>query len=87
MTVDQCVSSSSSVIIEQSLTSRLQNKYTATANSLMFIGNQLDVPTYTLYQREREDAPDPLSMFWYNPETQGDWWNGLALDHSFDDRE
>lgn len=62
-----------------------QNKYTATANNLLWVGRELNVPTYTLYQRERMDAPDPLSMFWYDPETEGDWWSGLNLDHSFTD--
>ena len=70
---------------------------------MMFFGEQFNVPMYTLYQRERSDAPEPLSvrlfmvhgwyhctelkvqMFWYNPEVTGDWWDGLALDHSFDD--
>jgi len=60
------------------------NKYTATANCMMFFGEQYDQPRYSLYQRDREDAPEPLSMFWYNPESTGDWWDNLALDHYFD---
>lgn len=38
---------------------------------------------YTLYQRDRPDAPDPLSMFWYNPQVQGGWFVDLPLDHNF----
>jgi hypothetical protein len=52
---------------------------------MMFFGDQYDVPRYTLYQRERADAPEPLSMFWYNPQVSGDWWDGLPLDRSFTD--
>ncbi|GAA96245.1 hypothetical protein E5Q_02909 [Mixia osmundae IAM 14324] len=59
------------------------NKYTATANGLMLYGDQLDIPLYALYQRERLDAPEPLSVLYYNPEVNGTWWNGLALDHYF----
>ena len=43
------------------------------------------VPTYTLYQRDRPDAPDPLSIFWYNPEVSGKWFVELPLDRSFPD--
>jgi len=59
------------------------NKYTATANCMLFFGEAFNEPRYTLYQRDREDAAEPLSMFWYNPEVQGDWWDNLALDHYF----
>jgi hypothetical protein len=40
---------------------------------------------YSLYQRDQLDAPDPLSMFWYNPEVTGAWFEGLPLDKSFPD--
>jgi hypothetical protein len=60
------------------------NKYTATANPLLFYGDQFDIPMYTLYQRDRADAPDPLSMFWYNPEVTGGWFVDLPLDRNFD---
>ena len=59
------------------------NKYTATANCLMFYGNQYNVPHLTLYQRDQKDAPDPLSMFWYNTKTTGEWYQDLPLDHNF----
>jgi len=59
------------------------NKYTATANNMMFWGEQYNQPLYTLYQRDRQDAPEPNSMFWYNPQVTGDWWEGLPLDHYF----
>ncbi|SGZ33803.1 BQ5605_C041g11992 [Microbotryum silenes-dioicae] len=29
------------------------------------------------------DAPEPMAMFWYNPQTTGSWWDNLALDHHF----
>lgn len=41
------------------------------------------VPVYSLYQRDRSDAPEPLAMFFYNPDTTGDWWYNLPLDHYF----
>lgn len=41
------------------------------------------VPRYSLYQRDREDAADPLSMLWYNPDLTGDWWYNLPLDRHF----
>ncbi|ORY74548.1 chondroitin AC/alginate lyase [Leucosporidium creatinivorum] len=60
------------------------NKYTATANALLFYGDQFDIPMYTLFQRDRGDVVEPMAMFWYNPETSGQFWDGLALDHHFD---
>jgi hypothetical protein len=60
------------------------NKYTATANSLLFYGEQYNYPTYQLFQRDQVDASDPWSMFWYNPAVSGAFWDGLALDHFFD---
>ncbi|MBW0476167.1 hypothetical protein O181_015882 [Austropuccinia psidii MF-1] len=61
------------------------NKYVATANPMLFYGDQFQIPRYILYQRDRQDAPDPLSMFWYNPQVAGGWFIGLPLDHSFSD--
>ncbi|SGY78606.1 BQ5605_C008g04899 [Microbotryum silenes-dioicae] len=58
-------------------------KFTATANGLLFYGDQFDIPTYALFQRDRGDAPEPMAMFWYNPQTTGSWWDNLALDHHF----
>ncbi|KPV72288.1 uncharacterized protein RHOBADRAFT_56100 [Rhodotorula graminis WP1] len=60
------------------------NKYTATANHLMFYGSQFDEPLYTLYQRDRGDAPDPMSILYYDPQVSGQFWDGLALDRHFD---
>jgi hypothetical protein len=45
----------------------------------------LVVPVYSLYQRDREDVADPLSMLWYNPNVEGDWWYNLPLDRNFPD--
>ena len=39
---------------------------------------------YSLYQRDRLDAPEPMSMLYYNPDVSGDWWYNLPLDHHFD---
>lgn len=61
------------------------NKYTATANPLLYYGDQYQIPRYILYQRDRADAADPLSMFWYNPQASGGWFIGLPLDHNFPD--
>ena len=60
------------------------NKYTATANALLLLGDQYNTPIYSLYQRDREDVIEPFSMLWYNPLVQGDWWYNLPLDHYFD---
>jgi hypothetical protein len=60
------------------------NKYTATANPLLFYGEQYDMPQYQLFQRDQADAADPWSMFWYDPAVSGAFWDGLALDHFFD---
>ncbi|GAA5880284.1 hypothetical protein JCM1840_007115, partial [Sporobolomyces johnsonii] len=59
------------------------NKYTATANGLMFYGSQYNIPMYTLFQRDRGDAPEPMAMLYYDPQVSGDWWDGLALDRHF----
>jgi hypothetical protein len=61
------------------------DKITATANSLLFDGSQLQIPAYTLFQRDRNDAADPLSMFWYDPEVDGTWYKDLPLDKAFSD--
>lgn len=60
------------------------NKYSATANGLIFYGSEYKTPVYTLYQRDQRDAPEPWSMFWYDPSVSGVWWDGLPLDHYFD---
>ncbi|EJD03712.1 uncharacterized protein FOMMEDRAFT_167044 [Fomitiporia mediterranea MF3/22] len=60
------------------------NKYTATANSLIFMADKFNVPAYVLYQRDQHDAADPWSMFWYDPTVSGAFWDGMPLDHFFD---
>lgn len=45
---------------------------------------QSSVPLYSLYQRDRSDAPEPLAALVYNPDVSGDWWFNLPLDHHFD---
>jgi hypothetical protein len=60
-------------------------KITATANSLLFDGNQLQIHAYTLFQRDRNDAADPLSMFWYDTGVDGLWYTDLPLDKVFSD--
>lgn len=59
-------------------------KITATANSLFFYGDQFMMPAYTLYQRVKAEAADPLSMLWYKPQLKGSWYSNLPLDRSFD---
>jgi hypothetical protein len=80
------------------------NKYTATANALLFAGGYfseylvpldvklgtdmtpyLDIPTYSLFQRDRGDVVEPMAMFWYNPQVSGQFFDNLPLDHYFDD--
>ncbi|KAK4703243.1 hypothetical protein P7C70_g2976, partial [Phenoliferia sp. Uapishka_3] len=60
------------------------NKYSTTANGIMFYGSQYNIPMYTLFQRDRQDAPEPMSMLFYDPQVSGVFWDGLALDHHFD---
>ncbi|KZO90230.1 hypothetical protein CALVIDRAFT_490810 [Calocera viscosa TUFC12733] len=60
------------------------NKYSTTANGMLFYGTQYDTPVYTLFQRDRFDAAEPWSMFWYDGSVAGGWWDGLPLDHYFD---
>ncbi|ORY74549.1 chondroitin AC/alginate lyase [Leucosporidium creatinivorum] len=59
------------------------NKFVATANALLFYGSQYDMPEYTLFQRDRGDAPEPMSMLYYDPQVTGQFWQGLALDYHF----
>lgn len=61
------------------------NKFSATANVLVFLASQFNEPRYALFQRDRADAADPWNMFWYDPTTDGAFWNGLEIDHHFDD--
>jgi len=62
-------------------------KFTATANSLFFYGDQFMMPIYTLYQRRKTEAADPLSMLWYKPPAETPWYFNLPLDHNFDDTD
>lgn len=62
-------------------------KFSATANSLLLWADVFDEPRYALYQRDQADAPEPWSVFWYDPATTGIWWDGLALDKHFDSTE
>ncbi|KAG8940425.1 hypothetical protein FRC04_005252 [Tulasnella sp. 424] len=61
------------------------NKYSATANAMFLHSTQFKTPEYALFQRDRPDAAEPWSMFWYDPAVSGAFWNGLALDHYFED--
>lgn len=60
------------------------NKYSTTANGMFYYAEQYNHPEYSLYQREQADAAEPWSMFWYNPSVSGAFWDGLPLDHFFD---
>ncbi|KAJ6518783.1 chondroitin AC/alginate lyase [Mycena sanguinolenta] len=60
------------------------NKYTATANSLLYYSNAFSIPQYALFQRDQYDAAEPWSMFWYNPQVSGAFWDGMPLDNAFD---
>jgi hypothetical protein len=62
------------------------NKFSSTANSVTFYGGVYDIPEYQLYQRDMFDAPEPWSMFWYDPAVSGAFWDGLPLDHFFDNQ-
>lgn len=60
------------------------NKFSATANSIIYYATTYQRPEYALFQRDRADAADPFNMFWYDPTLAGAYWNGLALDKNFD---
>lgn len=60
------------------------NKYSSTANSLIFYAGQYVLPRYALFQRDQHDAAEPWSMFWYDPTISGAFWDGLPLDRFFD---
>lgn len=62
------------------------NKFSTTANSMMFFGEQLKQPIFMLHQRDRPDAAEPWSMFWYDPTVSGAFWDGTPLDHFFDNQ-
>ena len=59
------------------------NKFSTTANSILFYGDQFQHPEYVLFQRDQHDAPEPWSMFWYDPAVSGAFWDGMPLDHVF----
>jgi hypothetical protein len=59
------------------------NKFSTTANSMIFYASQYNAPQYALFQRDQADAAEPWSMFWYDATTTGAFWNGLPLDHAF----
>jgi hypothetical protein len=59
------------------------NKYSTTANAMFLYATAYNLPLYALYQRDRLDAPEPNSMFWYDPATAGAFWNQLPLDRAF----
>ncbi|KIO21389.1 hypothetical protein M407DRAFT_245483 [Tulasnella calospora MUT 4182] len=61
------------------------NKFSTTANAMMFQASQFNKPEYMLFQRDRIDAAEPWSMFWYDPSVTGAFWNNMPLDHYFDD--
>jgi len=62
------------------------NKFSTTANSMLFYGEQFKNPLYMLAQRDRPDAAEPWSMFWYDPTVAGAFWDGTPLDHFFDNQ-
>jgi hypothetical protein len=60
------------------------NKYSTTANAMFYFASRFAIPTYALFQRDRFDAAEPNSMFWYSTTAAGAFWDGLALDYFFD---
>lgn len=60
------------------------NKFSTTANSMLLYGSHYNQPSFILYQRDRADAAEPWSMFWYDPSVSGAFWDGLPLDRFFD---
>lgn len=62
------------------------NKYSTTANSMIYYASTFNNPQFSLFQRDQSDAAEPWSMFWYDPTVSGAYWDGLALDHFFDNQ-
>ena len=60
-------------------------KFSATSNAVFLYGDYYKHPEYVLFQRDQHDAPEPWSMFWYNPTVSGAFWDNMPLDHIFDD--
>lgn len=60
------------------------NKYSTTANAMFLYASHYNRPEYSLFQRDRPDAAEPWSMFWYDPTVSGAFWDGKALDYFFD---
>jgi hypothetical protein len=60
------------------------NKFSSTANAMLFYADQYKQPRLSLFQRDEPDAAEPWSMFWYDPTVSGAFWDGAALDHFFD---
>ncbi|THH33428.1 hypothetical protein EUX98_g732 [Antrodiella citrinella] len=61
------------------------NRFSTTANGMFLYGDHYNHPEYILHQRDQHDAPEPWSMFWYDPTVSGAFWDNLPLDHFFDD--
>lgn len=61
------------------------NKFSTTANGMFLFASSFSHPEYALFQRDQHDAPEPWSMFWYDPTVSGAFWNGAQLDTFFDD--
>ena len=59
-------------------------KFSTTANAMFLYGSHYSQPSFVLYQRDRADAAEPWSMFWYDPSVTGAFWDGLPLDRFFD---
>jgi Heparinase II/III-like protein len=59
------------------------NKFSTTANSMLFFGTVYNAPSYALFQRDQADAAEPWSMFWYDATISGAFWNGASLDQCF----
>ncbi|KAJ3549963.1 hypothetical protein NMY22_g678 [Coprinellus aureogranulatus] len=60
------------------------NKFSTTANSMILYGDLTNHPEFILHQRDRADAAEPWSMFWYNPAVKGAYWSGRKLDYFYD---
>ncbi|TCD67739.1 hypothetical protein EIP91_011981 [Steccherinum ochraceum] len=61
------------------------NRFSTTANGMFLYGSHFGHPEYVLHQRDQHDAPEPWSMFWYDPTVSGAYWDNMPLDHFFDD--
>ncbi|KAG9123873.1 hypothetical protein FRC07_013669 [Ceratobasidium sp. 392] len=60
------------------------NKFSTTANSMIFYGSHFDNARSTPLQRKCSNVAEPWPMLWYDPTVSGAFWDDMPLGHYFD---